>query len=105
VAVVESKLKVREGKRMTRYLVIENTPGYLPDADEPAEFEEYADAVTYLNERAAEYADDPDANYRVEYGWSSDDNLAAVMIRDNDKTHDLGRWLAVEIDHSETDES
>jgi predicted ester cyclase len=89
---------------MAAYVVIENTPGYLPDADEPATFEEYSEAVAYLNERAAEYADDPDGSYRVEYGWASGDNLAAVMVYDDEKTHDLGRWIAVEIDYSDTDE-
>jgi hypothetical protein len=80
------------------FVVIENTPGYLPVDDDPATFEDYADAVAYLNERAAEYADDPDGNYRVEYGIASGDNLAAVIVHDDDKIHDLGIVIQVLID-------
>lgn len=82
------------------FIVIENTPGYLPEDDDPATFEDYADAVAYLNGRAAEYADDPDANYRVEYGWASRDNLSAVMIYDDDKIHDLGRVIEIIRDYA-----
>jgi hypothetical protein len=77
------------------FVVIENTPGYLPEDDDPATFEEYADAVAYLNERAAEYEDDPDVAYRVEYGIASGDNLAAVVVWDDSRTHDLGRVIQV----------
>jgi hypothetical protein len=31
-----------------RYLVVENTPGYLPDDDEPPGFTTYAEAMTHL---------------------------------------------------------
>jgi hypothetical protein len=78
------------------FVVIENTPGYLPDDDDPPTFEDYGDAVAYLNERAAEYADDPDGNYRVEYGCASSGNYAAVVVWDDDRAHDLGRYIAVE---------
>ena len=37
------------------YLVIENTPGYLPEDDDPPAFDDYSEAVTCLNERAKEY--------------------------------------------------
>ena len=77
------------------YLVIENTPGYLPEDDDPPAFDDYSEAVTCLNERAKEYEEDPDGNFRVEYGWASRDNFAAVMIYDEDKTHDLGRSIEV----------
>lgn len=87
------------------FVVIENTPGYLPDDDDPPTFTEYAAAVEYLNERAAEYADDPDANYRVEYGWASSGNYAAVMVWDDDKTHDLGRYIGVELLEEEEEEA
>ena len=82
---------------ITRYVVIENTPGYMPDDDDPFETYDYDEAVRYLNERAAEYADDADASYRVEYGIASSANLAAVMVYDDDKSHDLGRYIGVEI--------
>jgi hypothetical protein len=92
------------GSMPEQWVVIENTPGYLPDEDGPATFEDYADAVEYLNERAAEYedlaaeyADDPDGpRYRVEYGAASSGNYAAVIVHDDSKIRDLGRWIAVE---------
>lgn len=79
------------------YVVIENTPGYLSEDDDPFITDDYAAAVAYLNERAAEYADDPDGSYRVEYGWASGDNYAAVMVWDDSKTHDLGRYIGIEL--------
>jgi len=78
------------------FVVIGHTPGYLSEDDDPATFEDYADAVAYMNEEAARYADDADAQYRVEYGWASGDNYAAVMIWDEAKTHDLGFVLQCE---------
>ncbi len=78
------------------YVVIENTPGYLPEDDDPATFEEYANAVEYLNERVKEYVDDPDGNFTSE-PWASSDNYAAAMITDHDKMHDLGRYIGIEL--------
>lgn len=78
-----------------QFTVIENTPGYLPMDDDPPAFDEYSDAVAYLNERAAEYADDADGEYEVEYGIASADNLAAVIVHDRGKTHDLGLVIQV----------
>lgn len=77
------------------FVVIESTPGYLPEDTDPATFDDYAEAVAYLNERAGEYADDPDGNYRVEYGIASGDNLAAVIVWDDSKAHDLGRVIEI----------
>lgn len=84
-----------------QWIVIENTPGYMPDDDDPPIFDDYADAVSYLNERCAEYADiigedDITPQYRVEYGWASSGNYAAAMIWDDSRTHDLGRYIGVE---------
>lgn len=80
----------------------ENTPGYMPEDDDPATFEDYADAVAYLNERCKEYEDDADGNYRVEYGYASAGNYAAAMVWDDDKTHDLGCWISVELFEDES---
>ena len=87
------------------YVVIENTPGYLPEDDDPATFDDYAAAVEYLNERAAEYANDPDGCYSVEYGITSADNLAAIIVHDDTKTYDLGRVIQILLDTFEDDES
>ena len=86
---------------VVRYVVVENTPGYLPDDGDPFVTADYGAAVEYLYGRAAEFADDPDGSFRVEFGWASGDNLAAVMVWDDEKVHDLGRYIGIEIDHSE----
>jgi hypothetical protein len=85
------------------YVVIENTPGYMPEDDDPPIFEDYADAVAYLKERVEEYLDlnADGAQYRVEEGWASQDNLSAVVIHDDSKIHDLGRWIQIVVDESE----
>jgi hypothetical protein len=78
-----------------RWTVIENTPGYLPEDDDPPVFDSYAEAVSYLNERVAEYVDDPDGEFTAEPAASSG-NYAAAVIHDHSRQHDLGRWIAVE---------
>ncbi len=80
------------------YVVIENTPGYMPEEDEPLETENYAHAVEYMNQRAAEYEEE---GLRVEYGWASGANLAAVMVYDDSKMHDLGRYIGIELAEEE----
>ena len=82
---------------MPQYIVIENTPGYLPEDDDPFITDDYAAAVAYMNERADEYENDPDGNFRVDRGWASGNNYAAVMVWDDNKTHDLGRSISVEL--------
>lgn len=74
------------------YVVIENTPGYLPDEDELAEFMSYGAAVAYLREQAQEYKDD---GCEIEWGLASYDNLAACRIHDPSKMHDLGRVIQI----------
>jgi hypothetical protein len=75
------------------YLVIENTPGYMPDADEPAEFEEYSAAVEYANELADELADQ---GYKTERDWGSRDNSYAIRCERSDTVApDLGRNIEV----------
>lgn len=92
-----------ESMSRTRYVVIENTPGYMPDEDEPYTTDDYDEAVAYLNDRAAEYDNDESGIYRAEHGFASADNLAAVMIWNDASDHDLGRYIGVEIDHDHDD--
>ena len=73
------------------YLVIENTPGYMPD-DESAEFDEYADAVDYANALADELEDN---GYEVDRSWASRDNSFAINATTPAKIHDLGRTIEV----------
>jgi hypothetical protein len=96
---------IREGRRTMRYVVIENTLGYLDD--EPFETDDYAEAVEYLNERAAAYEDDPDERYYVERGIASGDNLAAVKVYAAGRINDLGRYIGIEradLDETKEDE-
>jgi hypothetical protein len=72
------------------WLVIESTPGYMPDS-EPADFDEYADAVSYADERTG---------YTCDRSWASSGNYDAISCTRPDAEHDLGRWIAVERDES-----
>ena len=70
-----------KGKMM--FVVIE----HMPDSDEPAEFENYADAVAYANELCDELEK---AGYSVDRSWASSGNYFAAFAPD------LGRYVAVE---------
>lgn len=76
------------------FLVIENTPGYMPDTDEPVEFEEYTDATAYANELADELEEQ---GYECDRGWAAEGNLLAIYCTRSDTiAPDLGRYIAVE---------
>jgi hypothetical protein len=82
------------------FIVIENTPGYMPDDDDPATFEDYDDAVAYMNERAeslAEFIAEGEGKPEISVGWASPNNYAAVMVYDHARAHDLGRYIGVEL--------
>lgn len=93
---------------MQQYVVIENTPGYLPEDDDPGIFEDYADAVAYANEladRCVEYyqqGDDDAPTVTVDKGWASSDNLYAISVT-SDEPYSLGRWIAVQFYDDEED--
>jgi hypothetical protein len=77
------------------YIVIESTPGYMPEDNDPATFEEYADAVAYANELADELEDQ---GYTTDRGWASSGNYYAIKAeRDDTVAPDLGRFIAVEL--------
>lgn len=94
----------REEKQM--FTVIINTPGYLSEQDDPPVFDEYADAVAYLNEEIADHLEqlndgaaavgDPLPAGHIEWGLASSGNYAAAMLYDHNKMHDLGTSYAVE---------
>ncbi len=82
------------------FIVIENTPGYLPDDDDPFITDDYDAAVVYMNEQAERLSDfiaegggEPD----ISVGWASPNNYAAVMVYDKTREHDLGRYIGVEM--------
>jgi len=74
------------------YLVIESTPGYLPDNDNDEVFTEYSEAVAYANELADELEDQ---GYTTDRSWASRDNSYAISAETTDKIHDLGRIIEV----------
>jgi hypothetical protein len=82
------------------YVVIENTPGYLPEEDEPFITDDYAAAVAYMNQRVEEYAafvDEGEGSADIQWGIASQGNYAAAYVVDTTREHDLGRWFSVEL--------
>jgi hypothetical protein len=80
------------------WIVVESTPGYMPESGEPAEFTEYAEAVAYANELADELEEQ---GYSTDRGWASSGNYFAIKAERSDTVApDLGRLIAVERDES-----
>ena len=83
-----------------RYVMVENTPGYLPEEDEPFVSEDFDAVFAYMKERVEsycdflcqsyEYADD----YEPVVWWA--ENLRAAEVFDPRREHDLGRCFSVE---------
>lgn len=81
-----------------QYVVIENTPGYMPDDDDPFVTDDYDAAVAYANERADELVEHLSAfgdEATADKAYASASNLYAIYVT-TDRKHDLGRWIAVE---------
>ena len=76
------------------WTVVENTPGYLPENDEPGVFEDLEDAKLALREDVQRY---------VEHGWEVGDNPGVSWSEDGTyaygvsttREHDLGRVFEV----------
>jgi hypothetical protein len=78
-----------------QFIVIESTPGYMPEDDEPAIFAEYADAVAHANELADELEEQ---GYATDRSWASGGNYYAIKAERSDTVApDLGRFIAVEL--------
>jgi hypothetical protein len=77
-----------------RWLVLENTPGYLPDDNDPPVFDDRDAAVAYLAERLEEHvATILDEGGAPTVSWSDDREEA--FVEDSNREHDLGRWFGV----------
>jgi hypothetical protein len=77
------------------YIVIENTPGYMPDSDDPFVTDDYSAAVAYANELADQLEDD---GYDCDRSWASSGNYYAIhCTRSDTVAPDLGRTIAVEL--------
>lgn len=77
------------------YVVIENTPGYLPDDDDPLVTDDYATAVDHANELADRLEEE---GYECDRSWASSTNQYAIhCTRSDTVAPDLGRNIAVEL--------
>lgn len=77
------------------YIVIENTPGYLPES-EPADFDNYVDACGYANQLADELEEQ---GYTTDRAWASSTNHYAIRAERTDTVApDLGRIIEVVLD-------
>jgi hypothetical protein len=74
------------------WAVVENTPGYLPEDDDPGVFDTYAEACAYANQLADELEED---GYTTERFWASEGNYYAIRACRDER--DLGRFIAVEL--------
>lgn len=80
----------------TTYVVIESTPGYMPEDCEPFETTEYSEAVAHANELADELEEQ---GYECDRSWASSGNYYAIKCARPDGSMvapDLGRFIAVE---------
>ena len=86
------------------YIVIEYTPGYLPEDDDPPVFDQWAEAQNYVLSRRQELFDDdygysypPDhikgpEEFMLDVGDFEDDGFVYYDMR---KTYDLGRIVQI----------
>lgn len=83
------------------YVVVENTPGYLPEDDDPAKFDDLGEAREYAKERLESLVEFILEGQDYEYGEDgvdvsgdfSDDT--SVYVSDKARTHDLGRVIEI----------
>jgi hypothetical protein len=74
------------------YVVIESTPGFLPDADEPPEFDDLGEAREHAAELLAELSEE---------GYATDEEKALELPGDGSgitvymDPEDLGRHVAI----------
>jgi hypothetical protein len=92
-----------EEESMPQYIVIENTPGYLPEEDDPATFEDLADARTYASDRLSSLLDsllwDTDDLSVLSISGSFQEDRS-VYVTDTRRAHDLGRVIEI-LDYTE----
>lgn len=86
---------------MTQYVVIENTPGYLPEDDDPATFDDLTEARIYASEllsnlldsiHEGQCYDDEQPGFTVHGSFQSD---MSVIVYDKSRTHDIGRVIEI----------
>lgn len=89
-----------EGEAM--YVVVENTPGYLPEDDDPATFENIEDARVYasdllsrLLDHLVDCEDDPSEAFAALNISGSFQSDLCVYVTDSRRAHDLGRVIEI----------
>lgn len=85
------------------YVVIENTPGYLPDDDDPATFDDWRDALRYMVTLVRESRDFSIEGGADIVGWVDRDDGCAYLT-DEGRPHDLGRYFEIVETDGETDD-
>lgn len=78
------------------YVIIENTPGYLPEDDDPATFDSYAEALNALveyNKKLSEETEDDEGNKK--YDVSAIVNGWFTYTEVNYGPHALGRVVEI----------
>ncbi len=85
------------------YVVVENTPGYLPEDDDPATFATLAEARVYASDLLSRLLDtlydsqmldeDPPPGFTVHGSFAQEDT--SVLVYDNSREHDLGRVIEI----------
>lgn len=81
------------------YVVVENTPGYLPDEEDPATFVNLEDARVYAADRLSSLldylleVDDDDISVLSISGSFQED--MSVYVTDSRREHDLGRVIEI----------
>lgn len=73
-----------------RHVIIENTPGYMPEDTDPPEFRTYHEAMRYLIDYNRRLAEDMEIYYvgAIENGW--------FTYNVTESPHDLGRSVSIE---------
>jgi hypothetical protein len=75
------------------YVVIENTPGYLPENDDPFTTDDIVRALDVIHEDVERYVDHlEETGERYSVSWSDGHHSCFVSI---EKPHDLGRVFEI----------
>jgi hypothetical protein len=95
-------IRAKEESGMQCYVVVENTPGYLPEDDEPAIFDNLDDARVYASDVLSRLLDyiyegqelnGTDEGFTVLGSFAQGDKW--VLVYDNSREHDLGRIIEI----------
>ena len=80
---------------MTRYAVIENTPGYLPEDDDPYVTEDLDAAKAYLVELVEQHEEWLEETNQTYSAYRDPDGMYATIDNRSGYTYDLGRVFEI----------